>query len=151
MAASLWAPGESAARDVHLSTQLPEVLPNIASRERFSESVDRDEPRRTLEYTLYVDPKRQALYAITHYRISIVNTEQRRRAGVSSSERLQWHVSNGVFRRFECRRASPPAPFPCRWVELTPESAAYNKQVVLLLEIYELQRQMLWARARDAN
>lgn len=133
---------------VNLSAELPKSLPRIGSWERITGSVELDGPRRTIDYAFYVDPTRQALYAVTHYRIKILDMQDRKRSGVSASERLQWHVRMGVFRRFECLRKSPPAPHPCSWGELAPETPAYQNQLPLLLEIYEIHRRLLWARAR---
>ena len=148
MAVSLGTPSESSAEEVDLSRELPKVLPNIASWERITGSADLDGPSRTIDYVFYVDPKRQGLYAITHYRVTIADVEDRRRAGVTASERLQWHTREGALRRFECHRASPPAPYPCSWSELAPEGSAHRNQLPLILEIYELHRRLLWARAR---
>ena len=149
IAASLGPAAASLAQEVNLSEQLPGVLPSISSWERVAGAVDLERPRRSIEYALYVDPQRQALYAVTHYRVSIADMNERERAGLSRSERLQWHTREGILRRFECHRSSPPGPYPCDWGELAPESQSYKNQLALVLEIYELHRRLLWARARS--
>ncbi len=148
MAASLGPASESVAQEVNLSEQLPGALPSLSSWKRVTGAVDLEGPRRTIEYVFYVDPQHQALYTVTHYRISIDEMKDRERAGVSRSERLQWHTPEGALRRFECHRASPPGPYPCAWIERAPESQFYKNQLPLVLEIYELHRRLLCARVR---
>jgi hypothetical protein len=129
-----------------LVSHLPPEIPDIRGWERSSGVAEFDDPARTLEYELYVDPARGSTYAVTRYWIHVDDPEQRRRAGITDTEKLQWDVDGRTLRRFECQPR--PAPRPCEWVEFEFDSPAYRRELMPILNIYSVHREMLWERDR---
>jgi len=132
-----------------LPAALPGQLPDVSGWEQSWGSVDFDDPSGTLVYRLYVDPELGGVYAVTHYRIRVRDSEERLRSGISENPKLQWIIGAREVRRFECQPAPPPpGNGACEWRELGRESAEYEAELATVLRIYALHRSLLQARER---
>lgn len=129
-----------------LVAHLPSVLPDISTWERASGFVSFESPRRRYEYELYVDPARGASYAVTRYWLHVEDPEERRRANVTDTEKLQWDVDGRQLRRFECKPT--PNVGPCVWVEMVFDSPEYRRELHPILAIYAIHRDLLRQRER---
>jgi hypothetical protein len=127
-----------------LVAHLPDALPDISGWERSSGFAEFDAPRRSFEYELYVDPARGATYAVTRYWIRVDDPEERRKADITDTEKLQWDVDGRKLRRFECR--PDPGGGACMWVEFEFDSPEYRRELKPVLAIYALHRKLLHER-----
>jgi len=145
---ALPSPSPQAARaptEAHsLVTYLPAILPDISTWERSSGFANFDSPKRRFEYELYVDPARGASYAVTRYRIHVEDPEERRRADITDTEKLQWDVDGRQLRRFECRPV--PGADDCIWFEMAFDSPEYRRELQPILAVYSVHRNLLIER-----
>jgi hypothetical protein len=127
-----------------LVEHLPAILPDISTWERSSGAADFDSPKRRFEYELYVDPARGASYAVTRYRIHVDDPDERRRADLTDTEKLQWDVDGRRLRRFECRPVAGGAD--CVWFEMAFDSTEYRRELQPILAVYAMHRNLLFER-----
>jgi hypothetical protein len=132
-----------------LAPHLPAVLPDISTWERSSGFAEFDSPRRRFEYELYVDPARGASYAVTRYWIHVEDPNERRRADITDTEKLQWDVDGRQLRRFECRLI--PGPGPCVWFEMQFDSPEYRRELKPILAVYSIHRRLLHEREHQGR
>jgi hypothetical protein len=136
----------SAAR---FAPSLPPGLPDLRTWEKSEGVAELDNPRRVVEYELYVGPVRQGVYGVTRYRITLADPEARRASNLSANEKLQWDVDGREVRRFECLSEREGRGAPCRWAEYARGSAEYDAEMRPLLSVYALHAALL--RRRDAE
>jgi hypothetical protein len=146
LAASLLPACRSAA---HFTPELPAGLPDVRTWEKSEGVAELDDPRRVVEYELYVGPVRKGVYGVTRYRITLADPEARRTTGVTANEKLQWDVDGREVRRFECLAGPAGRPAPCRWTEYARGSTEYDAEMRPLLSVYALHSALL--RRRDAE
>jgi len=127
-----------------LAQHLPDAIPDISAWGRSSGFPELEAPRRRFEYELYVDPARAATYAITRYWIHVDDPEERRKADITDTEKLQWDVDGRTLRRFECR--PDPSSGPCLWVELEFDSPEFHRELKPVLAVYTIHRNLLHER-----
>jgi len=128
---------------------LPPGLPDVRAWDKSEGTAELDDPRRLVEYELYVGPVRPGVYGVTRYRITLADPEARRTTGLTANEKLQWDVDGGEVRRFECLAERDNRRAPCRWKEYARGSAEYDAEMRPLLSIYALHAALL--RRRDAE
>jgi len=138
-------PCAAGAQAPELADHLPGAVPDVSAWPSSGEVLDLDDPPRTLEYVLYVDPERQGEWALVRYRVRVEDPAARERLGVDDDEKLQWSVDGRRLRRFACRAAASG----CAWEELEPGTPAYDRELGTVLFIYRTHRQLLRARARS--
>ena len=138
--------GQAPTEAPSLVRHLPEVLPDISTWERSSGFAEFDAPRRSFEYELYVDPTREATYAITRYWIHVDDPDERRKADMTDTEKLQWDVDGRTLRRFECR--PEPSGAPCVWFELERDTPEYHRELQPILAVYSIHRNLLREREK---
>jgi len=122
---------------------LPAALPDISGWERSAGYAELQDPARSFEYELYVDPAYGAKYSVTRYRIHVDDPEEARKADITDTEKLQWDVDGRTLRRFECR---PVAHGPCVWVEFEFDSPEYRRELKPIFAVYALHRRLLHER-----
>jgi len=143
LAALLIAAAAAAQERPRFDADPPPELPDFASWESEGASIDLEDPARTLEYELRVQPGREGLWAVTRYR-SVASGP----APADAGERLQWSDA-GTLRRFAC---TPPRGTPgpaCEWRELAPGTPEYQAELADVLLIWRMHRRLLHARARS--
>lgn len=126
------------------SPVLPAGIPDPSGWEKSSGSAEFDNPHRFVDYELYVQPGREALYALTRYRITLTDPRDRERYKITANEKLQWDPPTGAPRRFQCD-AHPSGP--CRWRELPRWSAEYVGETPAILSVYSLHLRLLHQKA----
>lgn len=132
-------------------TFLPEALPDISSWEKSHARAEFAGPRRTVEYELYVDPQRPAVYSVTRYRITYAEAAEQRASGQPEAEVLQWDKDGRDVRRFVCSPRGIPRPAgPCRWREMVKGGSEYQAVMPALLKIYSLHASLLRSRDDEA-
>ena len=136
------------ATTARLAGHLPADLPDVSRWERSDGEVDFAGPRRTIEYRLYVDPTRPGFYAVTRYRITHANPDERLATDHTDRERLQWHKGGRDVRRYECVPAQRGKP--CAWRELEKGGAEFLEMMPTLLQLYAMHSSLLHERDRQA-
>lgn len=126
---------------VRFETRLPPELPDISRWETSSGSAELTEPRRTVQYELFVSPKRPSVYSVTRYRVLEHELPSH------SYEKLQWDKDGRDVRRYECAPA-PTGLGPCRWREYRRGSAEYDGEMGTVMAVYFLHAELL--QRRDA-
>lgn len=132
-----------------LAGHLPPDLPDVSRWEHSDGEVEFAGPRRKIAYRLYVDPTRPAFYAVTRYRITHANPDERLATDHTDRERLQWHKGGRDVRRYECVPES--AGKPCAWRELEKGGAEYLEMMPTLLQLYSMHSSLLHERDRQAQ
>ncbi|MGE0455360.1 MAG: hypothetical protein AB7O37_15350 [Vicinamibacteria bacterium] len=127
----------------------PPGLPELAGWERSSGSAAFEDPRRRVDYELYVAPARPGAYSVTRYRVRYADPGVQAASGITPSEKVQWDRDGRDVRRFECI-ASPPQRDGCAWQELFRGSLAFDKETPALLQIYALHVFLLNRREAEA-
>jgi hypothetical protein len=97
-----------------------------------------------LVYELWVDPGRPGLYAITHYRVSLLDGSHRRDA----HEVLLWNAAPGeplrCFQRVSYRPIWALGLWRrWKWRVVPRGSASFDAEMRRAIEVYALQRQRL--------
>jgi hypothetical protein len=129
------------------TADLPAGLPSMQGWEKISGAADLDEPRARVEYEFYVNPSRLGVYELIRYRVTLpLGTSHA--ADYPALEKVQWHKSEKVLRRFECAPGAGAAG-PCRWRELAPGSDAYHREVPVILWLYGVHRRLARERMTD--
>lgn len=137
------------AATARLAAHLPADVPDVSRWEHSEGEVEFAAPSRRIEYRLYVDPTRPAFYAVTRYRITHANPEERLPTDHTDRERLQWHKAGRDVRRYECVPADDGRP--CAWRELEKGGAEYLEMMPTLLQLYALHSSLLHERDRQAS
>jgi hypothetical protein len=115
---------------------LPAGLPSLRGFERITGDVELQSPRLRVEYEFYVNPRRPGVYELVRYRVTLPPGSPDA-LDYPRVEKLQWHATTNVMRRFECDPAADPAS-PCRWRELAQGSREYHREVPVILWLYGL-------------
>jgi hypothetical protein len=129
--------------------ELPPGMPDLRTWEKSTGMAELDDPRRVVEYELYVGPERSGVYGVARYRIAITNPELRRASGLTANEKLQWDVDGRKVRRFECVPEPESRRQPCRWKEYPRGSPEYDAEMRPLLSIYALHAALLHRREAE--
>jgi hypothetical protein len=132
-----------------LAGHLPPDLPDVSRWERSDGEVEFVDPRRRVQYRLYVDPARPGVYAVTRYRIAHHDPAERLPGDHTDREQLQWHKADRDVRRYEC--APVASGGGCAWRELAKDSAEYKQMMPTLLQLYSLHSALLYERERQAR
>jgi len=127
----------------------PPDLPELAGWERSSGSAAFEDPRRSVDYELYVAPARTGAYSVTRYRVRYADRDAQAASGISSSEKVQWDRDGRDVRRFECI-SSPPRRDGCVWQELFRGSPAFDRETPAVIQIYALHSFLLNRREAEA-
>jgi hypothetical protein len=126
------------------SRVLPAGVPDPSRWEHSSGRAEFENPHRLIAYELYVQPGREALYALTRYRITLTDPQDRERYGITANEKLQWDPPDGAPRRFEC---DAPRSGACQWRELPRWTSEYIGETSSILSIYSLHLRLLHRQA----
>jgi hypothetical protein len=129
------------------TARMPASVPGIDGWEKIDGEAELQQPRVSVNYEFYVNPKRYGLYEIVRYRIRY--QDPRGDKGYSSNEKLQWDAGNRTLRRYECRPRGPGEAGPCDWREMMRGSAEYDAEFPVILWLYGLHRRLL--EERDAG
>ncbi len=127
----------------------PPALPELAGWERSSGSAAFEDPRRAVDYELYVAPARPGVYSVTRYRVRYADPGAQAASGTSASEKVQWDRDGRDVRRFECL-SSPSRGGDCVWQELLRGSRAFDKETPAVIQIYALHAFLLNRREAEA-
>lgn len=130
------------AGSVRFAPRLPPGLPDVSGWQRSSGRAELREPRRTIEYELYVSPGRPSVYSLTRYRVT------ERELPAHPYEKLQWDRDGRDVRRYECVPQAA-ASEPCTWHEYLRGSAAYDAELGTIVAVYFLHAELL--RGRESN
>jgi hypothetical protein len=148
LALGLLAAGAGAQERPVFDTPPPAELPDLSGWESTGASIDLEDPARTLEYELRVQPGREGIWGVTRYRIRFADAAAPAR---EPGERLQWSDA-GRFRRFACIPSSDAAGIAagaCEWRELPEGSPEYQAELPSVLLVWRMHRRLLHARARS--
>lgn len=135
-------------RTAAFSAGLPAGLPDVTGWEKSSGSAELSNPRRSVDYELFVHPDRPAVYSIIRYRIRLLTPG----ATVPQSDRnekLQWDRGGADVRRYMCEPGQGAPSESCRWRELARGSAEYDIEMPQIISIYWLHARLL--REREAG
>jgi hypothetical protein len=127
---------------VRFSQPLPAGVPSTEGWEKSEARAELDDPRRTVEYQLFVSPKRSATYEVIRYRITYADPAERERSQYTANEQLQWDLDGRRLRRFELM----PGDQGARWEELTAGSERFRRQTPAILSLLALHRELLYRR-----
>jgi hypothetical protein len=102
-------------------------------------------------YTLYVNPKRPALYEVTHYRMTrVVRSADGTSRQVPETEKVLWNPPKGrVPERIRCYERVGAGAGPAstvRWRTLEPDSNEYRTELRTGMSVYWLHRAALQQR-----
>lgn len=121
------------------SPTLPADVPNLDGWEKRAARTDLDNPRRIVEYELFVRPGRGATYEVIRYRIRYPDALVRADAAYTPNEKLQWDLNGYTLRRFEL----VPGADGARWEELKAGSGPYTRETGVILGLLSLHRKLL--------
>jgi hypothetical protein len=118
---------------------LPEEVPELgalARWERYDGRVKGVEGR-SISYVLYVDPRYQALYRLTRYRVTIVTrTAEGREERRHEAETLVWNSKPGSGEPLHCYTLTQDVDGPARWQTVAHGSEAYLQAMRTSIFIY---------------
>jgi hypothetical protein len=134
--------GASCGPAVRFSFPLPAGVPSTDGWEISEARAELDHPRRTVEYQLFVSPKRSATYEVIRYRITYADAAERARSQHTANEQLQWDLDGRTLRRFELM----PGEQGARWEELAAGSERFRLQTPAILSLLALHRELLYRR-----
>jgi len=143
LAAAVWCAG---CASTGLANHLPQGLPDVSGWEHSSGRVEFDNPRRTLEYELIVNPERPGVYSIARYRIRLLQREAAA-STLADAEKLQWDRDGVDVRRYVCEPNR--TAWGCHWRELARHGREYDLEMPTLLSLYALHARLL--NERDAG
>jgi len=124
----------------------PSDIPDTSTWETTTGFAELDAPHRTVEYQLFVGPRRTGLYEVVRYRIVVCDAAARARSGISANEKLQWDVDGGGIRRFECAPDASLGISACRWTELAAGTPEFYLETLEILSVYGLHSRLLHER-----
>jgi len=92
----------------------------------------------SIDYTFWVDPRYGALYAVTRYKISVVEKgpdgrEVRRPAG----ETLIWNSQPGSREPLQCYALAPAGETPGGWRRVAARSVEYGDAMKTAISLYK--------------
>ena len=128
-----------AAHGAELSATLPPGVPSFATLGTWQKIDGKIETATaTVHYEFYVNPRREALYEVTRYRVTQLSRgpdgSPRR---VPATEKFLWNAHPGTGERlwcFELRR-------PGGWTRLDTHSREYQEEMRTAVYVYDLQNQ----------
>ena len=120
----------------HFSKTVPPPIPSVAGWERIAGVLDFESPRVTVQYEFYVNPVRPATYEVVRYRVTDLGPQRADRTRYPATEKLQWDRDGRDLRRFECVFDAARTT-PCAWLEMDKGGADYNREVPLLIWLYD--------------
>jgi hypothetical protein len=127
------------------SYPVPTGVPNTKGWEMSEAWAELDHPRRTVEYQLFVSPKRQATYEVIRYRLTYADPADGARSQYTPNERLQWDLDGRTLRRFEL----VPGSQGLKWEEIAAGSDRYTQETAVILALLGLHRQLLFSRRAE--
>jgi len=139
----------TSAEPTGFASGLPPEIPDFSRWERSTGFAELTAPHRTVEYELFVGPRRTGLYEVVRYRITICDPAERSRWRISANEKLQWDVDGGGLRRYECTSDASARASPCRWTELAAGTPEFGFETAAVLSVYGLHSHLL--HQRDAG
>lgn len=123
------------AGDGGLSLTLPAEVPTRATLDTWERITgDVETATESVVYELYVNPEREAIYEVTHYRVTTLRTENGSSARAPESEKVLWH-SNPGRERPRCYALEPGG-----WRKLEQGSAEYRWEMGMAMHVYGLHR-----------
>jgi hypothetical protein len=121
-----------------LSAYTPTAGPSVAvlgSWQKITGKVDTG--TEDVSYELYVNPKREALYEVTRYRVTHHSTgDDGRRQSVSESEKFLWNSHPGTGELLRCFELLSDGS----WVQMKTGSPEYRNEMGTATYVYGLHR-----------
>jgi len=118
------------------SPTLPAALPNLAGWEKHGARGIIENPRRIVDYELFVRPGREATYEVIRYRIHPAAGSG---ADPSAGEKLQWDLDGRNLRRFELVTDAGGS----HWEEISKTSDGYARETKVIIALLSLHRKRL--------
>jgi hypothetical protein len=128
-----------------LSLALPAEIPSRATLlgwERITGEIETADE--LVVYELYVNPRRQQIYEVTHYRVTHLAREQGQVARRAETEKLVWHANPGKEspRCFELTAEGG-------WKRLAHGSPEYRWEMGMAMHVYGLHRRVVMNRGEE--
>lgn len=122
-----------------LSTDLPAAIPDMSGWEVVTGEIDN--ARMQANYRFYVNPEREALYQVIHYRVRLFGPTAEAGRRYPPTEKLVWNEKPGRahLRCFE--RVPAGSGRGVRWAERAHGTPDYLDEMGMVVQILALHRQ----------